>query len=224
MSEISKIFDEIYENMTPEKKEALAAYARELRGEQSANDLYNKFVVKKDEKEEKDMKEVTEGLKQVEEAVKQLHPKEQTTLDSQLDNFLNDGVDPRVKAAKEKFLKMNAKEQAQERQKNPELYEAMFPTPKVEIPKPAMYDQMKEAIMADPSRLSRVPLAVFNYAAQSDEEFFNFMDETAKKGVPQKGANVKPLKDAQTEAQKKLEQQLKKEAELDKLFNQYGDK
>lgn len=76
-------------------------------------------------KEESEMKEVVEGLGNVQKAVEGLKQREPYKWEKQAEKFLNDGVDPIVKASKEKFLGMTHREQAEFRKANAELYEKM---------------------------------------------------------------------------------------------------
>ena len=55
----------------------------------------------------------------VEEAVKRLKSKEKTIAQKQMEALLNDGVDPMIKAAKDKFLSMDTKSQAAWRKRKP---------------------------------------------------------------------------------------------------------
>src|SRR5690606_10135017 len=91
--------------------------------------------------------------------------------EKQAENFLNDGIDPRIKAAKEKFLKLTHREQAEFRKNNPELYEKMFPEQKVNIPKPANYDTFKQLVMQNEKDVVKLPYNVRLYAKHHDLEF-----------------------------------------------------
>lgn len=116
-------------------------------------------------------KEIVEGLGKVKAAVDGLKAREPYKWEKQVENFLNDGVDPRVAAAKEKFLEMGAREQAAFRQANPELYEKMFPSEKVEMPKPNNYDTFKKLVMQNEKDVAKLPYNVRLFAANNDPEF-----------------------------------------------------
>jgi hypothetical protein len=112
--------------------------------------------------------EVKKGLEDVEKAVKELHPKEQSTLDKELDQFLNGGNDAKVAQAKEKFLNIKPNERITFQEKHPELFNAMFP--KDEVPKPSNFDKLIAQVKADPSAVNKLPYNVKNYAYLLDPE------------------------------------------------------
>lgn len=161
--------------------------------------LYNKYV--KNEGDDKDMsKEIVEGLEKVRGAVESLKEREPSKWEKQVENFLNDGIDPRIKAAKEKFLTLNHREQAKFKRDYPELYEKMFPEQKVNIPKPANYDTYKQLVYQNEKDVAKLPYNVRLYAKHHDPEFDNVITvadaslkakQTTNKGNPL----LKKLKD-----------------------------
>ena len=133
--------------------------------------LYAKYVKNDEGGDTSISKEIVEGLGKVKEAVESLKAREPEAWEKQAENFLNDGIDPRIKAVKEKFLKLSHKEQAEFKQANPELFEKMFPEQKVNIPKPANYDTFKQLVMQNEKDVSKLPYAVRLYAKHHDPEF-----------------------------------------------------
>ena len=120
------------------------------------------------EQEQKRADEVKKGLENVEKAVKELHPKEKTTLDKQLEEFLTGGEDARIAQAREKFLNMKTNERIAFQEENPGLFNAMFP--KEEIPKPDSYEKLIAEVKADPKAVNKLPYNIKNYAFTCDPE------------------------------------------------------
>lgn len=142
--------------------------------------LHDKYVKEIDtnntnNKEENGMENFKEGLSNIEKAVKDLKAKELTKAQKQMENFLNDGIDPVVKASKEKFLTMTANQQAEIRKNNPEMFEKMFPSEKVEMPMPQGYKEFKKLITDRPEDSHKLPYAHRLYASIMDAEFTAFL-------------------------------------------------
>lgn len=145
--------------------------------------LYNKYVLGMNDElmgalgkdGGKMSNELVEGLGKVADEVKKLQKPEPTSLDKALESFLSDGVDPRVKAAKDKYLNMSTNEQARLKETNPELYNAMFPKEEVSIPKPANYDAFKELVMSNENDITKLPYNARLYAMTHDKEFADYI-------------------------------------------------
>lgn len=108
------------------------------------------------------------GLKDVGNAVKQLHPKEKSALDAQLDEFLTGGNKAKIEQAKNKFINMSPAERAKLQAQNPELFKAMFP--KEAVAKPDNYDKLLAEVKADPTKVNKLPYNIKNYAYMLDVE------------------------------------------------------
>lgn len=191
----------VWDDFSPEQLELIKKYSG------------NTEFINREDADKKMMDDVKKGLEDVEKAVKELKPKEPTSLDKALDNFLNDGEDVRITTARNKFMKMTKKEQAKIQETNPELFNALFPKEEINIPKPCNYEQYKALLMKNENDIVKLPYNVRLYAMHHDKEFAGFITVADASLIAKSKGNTNPvakkfkeMQDADYEARQAKEQ------------------
>jgi hypothetical protein len=149
------------------------------------------------EKEIMELLEKSLGQKfdSLEEAIKSLGKKpEKTELEKQLDNFLGTEQTQKIEQAKNQFLSLSKVKQAEFKKSNPALYEAMFPTEEINIPKPSNYEAEKALIMKSEGKdISKLSYGSRLYAHHHDAEFNAFIQVADASLKAKQGSGSNPL-------------------------------